>query len=194
MDMVGKGSKPVVYKRNVRLRFYSTSIEDSEIKADSIFAKITDMGTAVVYGEYEIFLLYSYLNSNKQKIYMTETQKMSFNEEISCNLPKKANNDSFAARASFDPHIKFERGAQGSWNVTVGGQIDVFVYGNKDRLLANAPNTNKSTGKDHATVMRIDSEGLSADDLLNMDEAMIAKLSDGSIISDTKDGSQEKQK
>lgn len=180
MDMIGKGSKPVVYKSNIRLKFYSTIIEASEIKVNRVFTKITDDGTVVVYGEYIIYLLYSYFNSLKQKIYMTEAQTIKFSEAVSCHLPAHADFESFQAEASFDPRITFERASSSTWNIEVEGQIDVFVYGNKEELLAQISTETGEPPKNDATVMRLNDTGLTVKELLEMDTQMIEKLSSGS--------------
>lgn len=176
MDMIGKGSKPVLYKSNIRLRFYSTTIEDSKVRVNNIFTKVADDGKVIVYGEYIIYLLYSYFNSQNQKIYMTETQAHNFSETLLCRLPSHFNATDFIAEAAFDPRITFKRASNSAWNIEIEGQIDVFVYGSNDAISLHSTDDGKIS-KQGAKVTRIENTNLSVDELLEMDADMLQNLS-----------------
>jgi hypothetical protein len=184
MDIISKGSKPVVYKSNMRLKFYSPAIEDSKVTITHIFTKILDNGDVVVFGEYTIFLLFSYLDSKNQKAYLSESQIMKFSETLSCSLPGTVNGGHFTAQglvaqASFDPHISCARAGSSALNIEVEGEFDVFIYGDK-----TAPDTHLDSVRpclqnsaDSATVLRLNDTGISAKMLLDMDSLSLDKLS-----------------
>jgi hypothetical protein len=170
LDTVSKGSKPVVYKSNMRLKFFSAAIEDSRITIPHIFTKITDDGV-VVFGEYTIFLLFSYLDNQRHKAYITESQSVKFNETVSCHLPAAVDGSSFETQTMFDPQISCVRAASNAWSIEVKGEFDVFVYGDKEVDVTDSEGHGDST-----TVVRLEGNNLTTNELLDMDTASIEKL------------------
>lgn len=183
MDTVSKGSKPVVYKTNMRLKFYTTAIEDCKVTVTHIFTKIMEDGNVAVFGEYVIFLLFSYFDNQKQKVYLTESQTMKFCESISCHLPAAVDGRLFDTHASFDPRVSCTRASSNAWNTDVEGEIDVFVYGDKDALNSRAAAEVPvlQTLPDGTTIVRLEDSGVAIDELLNMDMASIENLTSGSL-------------
>ncbi|MEG6571375.1 hypothetical protein V6C21_02520 [[Clostridium] cellulosi] len=174
MEIVSRGGKPVIYKNNIQLRFFSSAIEDSEIKVNSIFAKIIDIGTVIVYGEYTVYLLYSYVNAEKQKVYVTQTQSINFSEMVSCNIPPDSDPESYRAEATFNPIITFSQAANTIWNFEIQGQIDVVIYAsnNKEHEMSKSGIMHV----ENATAVRIGDANLPIKDLLEMDTAAVEKM------------------
>jgi hypothetical protein len=183
MEIVSRGGKPVIYKNNIQLRFFSSAIEDSEIKVNSIFAKIIDIGTVIVYGEYTVYLLYSYVNAEKQKVYVTQTQSINFSEMVSCNIPPDSDPESFRAEAIFNPIITFSQAANTIWNFEIQGQIDVVIYAsnNKEHEMSKSGIMHV----ENATAVRIGDANLPIKDLLEMDTAAVEKMLSASTDAQT---------
>ncbi|CDZ23290.1 hypothetical protein CCDG5_0146 [[Clostridium] cellulosi] len=183
MEIVSRGGKPVIYKNNIQLRFFSSAIEDSEIKVNSIFAKIIDIGTVIVYGEYTVYLLYSYVNAEKQKVYVTQTQSINFSEMVSCNIPPDSDPESFRAEATFNPIITFSQAANTIWNFEIQGQIDVVIYAsnNKEHEMSKSGIMHV----ENATAVRIGDANLPIKDLLEMDTAAVEKMLSASTDAQT---------
>lgn len=174
MEIVSRGGKPVIYKNNIQLKFFSAAIEDSEIKVNSIFAKIIDIGTVIVYGEYTVYLLYSYVNAEKQKIYVTQTQNLNFSEMVSCNIPPESDPESFRAEATFNPIITFSQSLSTIWNFEIQGQIDVVIYADKSK--EHEMGKSGIMHVENATAVRISDANLPIKDMLEMDAAAVEKL------------------
>lgn len=172
MDIISRGSKPVAYKSSMRLKFFSSAAEDSRVKVTSLFTRIVDRASVVVFGEYSIFLLFSYIDSRGQKVFVTESQPVRFNELIFCRLPEDTGIGLLEPQATFEPHINCVQMSGNVWNVEVEGEFDVLVYGDR-----SAPDTHPASLRtgvqnyaDGTTVLRIDSNSLSAEELLGLSQ------------------------
>jgi hypothetical protein len=178
MDIICKGSKPVVYKSKLNLKFFSASFEDSGVTLTAIFTKLLDDGNAVVYGEYTIYLLFSFINSKNQKEYITKTQCVKFNEVVFCRLPDGAASESLYAQTSFTPRVSSVYESGSGWDINVEGEFDVFIYGDKATLDAHIISLKTShSNSGTATVICIDKNNISANELLEMDVESIEKIS-----------------
>ena len=180
MEMITQGGKPVVYKSNIRLKFYSATVEDCRVAVTQIFARLLPDGGVVVFGEYTVFLLFSYFGGRGDKEYITESQHMKFSETVECRIPGmggKTSSSLLDARAAFEPHVKCGPGSGGAWTIEVEGEIEVFIYGEKAALglyLATPAHGSKPAGG--ATVVRLEG-GVNPNDLLELDTEAIVNHS-----------------
>jgi len=177
MDILGKGSKPVVYKSNIRLQFYGTTVDDCRINIDHIYAKLMPDELVVVYGDYTIFLLYSYTTNKSQVVHITESKNVKFSEDITCHLPKDVSIESLNPQVSFEPHVSFTRASVNvySWNIEIEGEFNVDIHGDKNNE-EDKPFINDTNLAGNATVMQLSNLGIPADQLLDMDVHSINRL------------------
>jgi len=207
MGIISRGSKSAVFKSNLRLNLNSVSVEDSKVAATHIFAKIMDDGSAIVFGDFTIFLLLCYLDSEKQKNHLTESLNVKFNESIPCYYPAALDNkiekiQRCNARSSFEPRVSCTRGVGNVWNIEVKGSFEVVIYEknaafeteNTDNSenIENTENTKNTkntedidepqNNADSVTVMQINDPGITADQLLDMDTESIKNISESNDV------------
>jgi hypothetical protein len=182
MNILGKGSKPVVYKNNIRLQFYGTTVDDCQIAVDHIYTKVMPDGVAVVYGHCTAFLLYSYLDNSGMAVHTADSKSVKFCESIICNIPESTNIELLYPQATFEPHISYNRAVSNAytWDIEIEGEFDVVIYGDKD-VVQSTPFKKSSNFTENATVMRLNKLGLPADQLLDMDTDSINRLMGGGI-------------
>lgn len=180
MDIEPIGSKPVVYKSNIRLNFNSANMEDCRVKVTSIFVKPLSDESALVFGEFDAYLLFSYQDSQKHQIFTTEKETVKFNEVI----PVKAAVDENAS-AQFSPRITCTHSVGGWWHVEVEGEIEILGSKEEEAQPQEEPESPpvevKSEEDDPnsavTTVMPIKDICVDANELLKMDTDAINKLS-----------------
>lgn len=170
MNFLGKGVKPVVFENNVKLPFYGTNIEDSYIDVDRIHAKVTADGAVAAYGECTLLLLFSYMNTRREKFFIAQSKNIIFSEKVDCSLPSNQNYDLLAAQAAFEPSVACKRspGSGYVWNIEVKGEISVMVSG--------SPLSEIKSFHGETTVMPLNSLNLSPEEVLKMDAGSLSGL------------------
>lgn len=168
MDILGRGVKPVVFENNMKLPFYGTNIEDSCIDVDRIHAKVTNDGDVVAYGECTILLLFSYINSRREKFFIAQSKNIMFSEKVDCPLPTHDNFDLLSAQAAFEPTVSCKRspGSGYVWNIEIKGEITAAVNGGAQNL---SPLETGKKFSGETTVMPLNSLNISPSEILNMD-------------------------
>lgn len=177
MNVLGKGSKPVTYKSNIRLQFYGTEVDDCCGNVDHIYVKLTEDGTAAVYGDYTYFLLFNYKDKSGQIFRSTDSKSINFSEFINCPLEIKVDAGPLQPKASFQPHINFRRSPANAytWEIEIEGELEVTVCGEKNGS-EDFSFKNEYNSANNTTVMPLNNLGIPINQLLEMDTASINKL------------------
>jgi hypothetical protein len=187
MGAAFKLTKMVEYKSTMCINLRSAAMVDCRVKVGDIFAKAVGDGDVIVYGEYKMFFVFSFVDGHKNKGYLLKTQKKNFSEYITCeeNSIKDAKEE---IKPVFTPEISYVKIRDGVWNITVRGQFELLPDEIVEAVHIEQPekrNEQPQIDSFGTTIIRLGDSEIEPSSLLEMDNNSIQQFFSDKNDSDT---------